>query len=268
MPSPVEQPEADPRVILNAICDWWSAEGAAQRDAYVTRVYPTFFSPSQLREKGDRTAWFTMFALACFQSFGRTQDGQHRVFIEHGWREGWWQELAESRPPSDAQSWLDRLEAWSAPEQFDQGFLPWRRTFVDLYTVARWLDEYVEVVGKLPRMVQDRRPISLNDVLRPSYSSVVMPLGLDAAPLDRSLGIGMNWMIRELLRQGVYEPRDESLMAPYCWAPSQRVRELLNALGTDVGVSADKEALAGTCFLRLRPAFPSVVARACHALPN
>jgi hypothetical protein len=183
-----------------------------------------------------------MFALACFQSFGRAQDGQHRMFIEHGWREGWWQELAESRPPSDVQSWLTRLEGWSAPEQFDQGFLPWRRTFVDLYTVARWMAEYVELISKLPRIVQDRGPISLNDILRPSYSPVIMPLGLDAAPLSRSLGIGMNWMIREMLRHGVYEARDASIMAPYCWAPSQRVRELLNALGADVGVSADKEA--------------------------
>jgi hypothetical protein len=237
-----EQPKADPQVILDRIHDWWSAEGAAERDAYASRVYPTFFSPSQLRETGDRAAWFTMFSLACFQSFGRAQDGQHRVFIETGWREGWWQELAESRPPSDVQSWLDRLEGWSAPEQFDQGFLPWRRTFVDLYTVARWLDEYIEVVRKLPRIIQDRGPISLNDVLRPSYSPVIMPLGLDAAPLSRSLGIGMNWMIREMLRQGVYEDRDASIMAPYCWAPSQRVRELLNALGADVGVWADKEA--------------------------
>jgi hypothetical protein len=237
-----EQPKADPQVILNGIHDWWSAEGAAERDAYASRVYPMFFSPSQLREAGDRAAWFTMFSLACFQSFGRAQDGQHRVFIETGWREGWWQELAESRPPSDVQSWLDRLEGWSAPEQFDQGFLSWRRTFVDLYTVARWLDEYVEVVRKLPRIIQDRGPISLNDVLRPSYSPVIMPLGLDAAPLSRSLGIGMNWMIREMLRQGVYEARDASIMAPYCWAPSQRVRKLLNALGADVGVWADKEA--------------------------
>jgi hypothetical protein len=237
-----EQSKADPQVILNGIHDWWSAEGAAECDAYASRVYPTFFSPSQLRETGDRAAWFTMFSLACFQSFGRAQDGQHRAFIETGWREGWWQELAESRPPSDVQSWLDRLEAWSAKEQFDQGFLPWRRTFVDLYTVARWLDEYIEVVLKLPRIIQDRGPISLNDVLRPSYSPVIMPLGLDAAPLSRSLGIGMNWMIREMLRQGVYAPRDAGIMAPYCWAPSQRVRELLNALGADVGVWADKEA--------------------------
>lgn len=237
-----ERPKADPEAILNRIYDWWCVKGPAERDAYANRAYPTFFAPSQLRGTGDRAAWFNMFALACFQSFGRAQDGQHRVFMETGWREGWWQELAESRPPSDVQSWLDRLESWSASEQFDQGFLPWRRAFVDLYTVARWLDEYVEVIRKLPRIIQDRGPISLNDVLRPSYSPVIMSLGLNAAPLSRSLGIGMNWMIREMLRQGIYEARDASIMVPYCWAPSQRVRQLLNAIGADVGVWADKEA--------------------------
>ena len=85
---PEEQSEADPQAILNAIYDWWSVEGATQRDAYAIRVYPTFFSPSQLRETADRAAWFTMFSLACFQSFGRTQDGQHWVFIEHAWERG------------------------------------------------------------------------------------------------------------------------------------------------------------------------------------
>jgi hypothetical protein len=237
-----EQAKAHPRIILTNIHDWWAATKAAERDAYEDSVYPTFFKPLQLRESGDRAAWFTMFALACFQSFGRAQDGQHRGFIEHGWREGWWKELAESRPPSDVRSWLGRLDRWSGAEQYEQGHLSWRRTFVDLYTVARWLDEYVELVRKLPRIIQERGLISLNDMLRPSYSPVIMPLGLDAAPLSRSLGIGMNWMLREMLRQGVYEARHASIMAPYCWAPSQRVRELLNSLGADVGFSPDKEA--------------------------
>jgi hypothetical protein len=49
-------------------------------------------------------------------------------------------------------------------------------------------------------------------------------------------------MFREFVRQGVYEARDACIMAPYCWAPSQRVRELLNAIGANVGEVADKEA--------------------------
>jgi hypothetical protein len=213
----------------------------------VEKAYPESFSPSQLRESQDRTAWFTMFALACFQSFGRTQDGQHKSFIETGIREGWWQELSESRPPDEVQSWLERLERWSAPEQFDQQYLTWRRTFVDLYSVARWLDEYREITVKLPRIIEEHGVISLNGALQPSYWPPAMRLSIDAAPINRSLGIGMNWMIRELLRHGTYEPHDEHLMIPYVWAPSQRVRTLLNELGADVGERADKEASRAIC---------------------
>jgi hypothetical protein len=223
-----------------AIHNWWENK-VSKRSQYADRTYPNFFSPTQLKDKADRAAWFTMFALACFHSFGRTQDGQHRVFLERGWREGWWQELASSRPPAHVHQWLDRLESWSSPEELEQSYLPWRRTFVDLYTVARWLDEYVELVSKLPRIVQARGPISLNDILRPSYSPLVMGLGIDAAPLSRSIGIGMNWMLRELLRSGVYASQDEASVAPYSWASSARVRGLLKMLGADFGDRADKE---------------------------
>ena len=226
--------------ILARIHDWWVADGNRERGAYATRVYPRFFSPAMLRESDERTQWFTMFALACFQSFGRAQDGQHRVFIEGGYRKGWWQEIAESRPPNEIQPWLARLEDWSAPDLPDQGFL-WRRTFVVLYTVSRWLTEYVEIVRKLPRVVQERGTISLNDVLRPADSPVIQPLGVEAAPLNRPLGIGANWLIRECVRNGVYYLGDAAKMAPYCWMPSRRVRKLLAKLGLELSEKADKE---------------------------
>ena len=234
-------PLAEPTTVLVAIYDWWASNRTELRKSYADRLYPTFFSTSQLTESDDRVAWFTMFSLACFHSFGRTQEGQHRNFVQAGWQEGWWQDLAGSRPPGDVQSWLDRLDQWSAPEQFDQSYLPWRRTLVDLYTVARWLDEYQEIILKLPRIIEDHGVISLDGALQPSYWPPAMRLCIDAAPLNRSLGIGMNWLLREMLREGVYEPSDEYLIEPYCWAPSYRVRELLNALGADIGAQADKE---------------------------
>jgi hypothetical protein len=240
-------PPPEPATVLAAIHTWWRAEGSGLRASYAERTYPGYFSPSQLRGSQDRTSWFTMFALACFQSFGRTQDGQHKSFIETGVREGWWQELSESRPPDEVQSWLERLERWSAPEQFDQQYLTWRRTFVDLYSVARWLDEYREITVKLPRIIEEHGVISLNGALQPSYWPPAMRLSIDAAPINRSLGIGMNWMIRELLRHCAYEPHDEHLMIPYGWAPSQRVRALLNELGADVGERPDKEASRTIC---------------------
>ena len=234
-----EGPHAAPETVLGAIHAWWSANRSTLRATYADRLYPPFFSPERLIGSDDRTAWFTMFALGCFQSIGRTQDSQHRSYIEGGRRDGWWQALALSHPPDNVASWLERLDHWSSAEHLDQEFLPWRRLFVDLYAVARWLDQYIEIVRNLPRIIEEHDVISLNDVLRPSYSPAIQRLGIDAAPLARSLGIGINWIVRELLRYEFYEPRDERLVAPYCWASTGRVRDLLTWIGADVAEVAD-----------------------------
>ena len=215
--------------VIKCIHDWWRNHYAQERRRHVEATYPPNFSFSALQQTDpiDRTAWFTMFALACFQSLGRPQDEQHCSFIDHGWEDGWWSELAESQPPDSVEPWLNRLERWSDAEPFDQHAHSWRRTFVDLYTVARWLSKYEEVFRKFPNIVRERGPVSLPDLLRPSYSSALASLGTEAAPVNRTLGSGVNWMIRELTRNGLYGCPDADLTAPYCWAPTQRVRRLL-----------------------------------------
>ena len=156
---------ASPKHFLRALYDWWRTRAPPERNAYAEAIYPVGFSPSDLRRSDSRdgagsdleqrTLWFTMFSLACYQLFGRTQDPQHRGFIERGLREGWWRELAESKPPDDFQPWLDSLERWSEPDQDDQTFLLWKRTLVDLYTIARGLDDYIVLIRKLPSNVRE-----------------------------------------------------------------------------------------------------------------
>ena len=233
-------PSGSPERVLGAIHQWWHERRESACEAYAGDVYPHGFSPANLHmsdsenstssDSEDRTAWFTMFALACYQSLGRTQDNQHRGFIGPGIREGWWQNLAQSKPPADFQPWLDRLDHWSIAEAFQQDFLPWKRTLVDLYTVARHLDAYIYVFQNLPRIISEHGPVMLRDAHRPTYWPAMAQPGLDAAPIDRSLGIGANWMIRELVRYGVYSADDVDTIAPYCWATTRRVRRLLKKL--------------------------------------
>ena len=236
-------PTSDVSNILEKLHEWWRTNGQDERCRYATSIYPEVFDPAWLSNRDDRVAWFTMFALACYQLLGRTQDGQHRNFIEDGWNEGWWKDLAKSEPPDDVRPWLDRLARWSAADRFDQTYHQWERTLVDLYTIARWLKVYVELFLTFPRIVEEHNRLPpLDTILRPGDSPLVQRLGLDATPIDRSLGIGANWLIRELSRNGVYAPSEAELMAPYCWAPVARVRNLLGRLDPNLHLTADKDA--------------------------
>ncbi len=219
---------ADASKVLDQCYAWWMDEREGERSKYAESVYPDGFDRSHLAiARIDRTAWFTMLALACYQLFGRTQDGQHRSFIESGWREGWWMELAESEPPKSVRPWLDRLESWSSPERSEETYHIWERTLVDLYTISRGLNVYVELIRKFPLFVEDHGAPSTDNIFRPSDSLLAQHLGLDAAPIDRALGIAGNWLMRELSRNGVYSASEAKLVAPYCWTPSQRVRTTL-----------------------------------------
>ena len=230
--------------ILSPLHDWWMNNRNCERRRYAKSVYPEGFDRTRLSTTtaDDRVAWFTMFALACYQTFGRTQDEQHRKFIEHGRSQGWWEDLARSEPPKNVQPWIRLLERWSAAERSDQKYHHWERAFVDLFSIARWLKEYVELIRKLPQIVKERGHQPLDTILRPSFAPAVQPLGLDATPIDRSLGIGANWLIRELSRNGVYDRSEAKLMAPYCWAPVARVRKLLMLLDPNLILTADKDA--------------------------
>ena len=221
-------PEPTPAQKLSEVVEWWSGVKAEERHRYRKEAYPSILDPSSL-EDTNRVGWFTMFALACFQSYGRTRDGQHRGFVDSGVRAMWWEDLANSSPPEDVNAWLERLNAWSDVDHPSQQFRMWRGSFLALYTVARYMDEYIRLMQKLPDIVEEEGPLSLQEVLDPTHSPAVRKLGVDAAPLAQTLGIGVNWMIRELLRAGLYERG--GVMVPYAWMSSRRVREFLRQAG-------------------------------------
>ena len=100
------------------------------------------------------------------------------------------------------------------------------------------LDAYIYIFQNLPRIINKHGPVSLRDAHRPTYWPAMAPTGLDAAPLDRSLGIGANWLLRELVRCEVYDAGDVGMITPYCWATTRRVRRLLKNLDRGAFVEA------------------------------
>jgi len=227
---------------LDAIWEWWASVRGEQIDHYEQHVYPPGFQVAALpRSSGrsdlaNREAWFTFFALSCFQGFGGSQDGQHRSFVDSAIASGWWADLAKAQPSANPDVWLARLRDWADDKHPDLKHWRWRRALIDLYKIASWLPQYAWIATKLPRAIgaASTSLVRLSDVLTPSYSPVWREASIEAAPLVRTLGLGANWMVRELARSGFWTEREQPITAPYAWASTARVRKLLNRLGAEI----------------------------------
>ena len=220
----------DPAMALDAIANWWADHAVELRAAYQLAAYPEGFSPLDLTETEADEPWFTMFGLATFQTLGRITPEQSRGFVGRALAEGWWRDLAHGRGAENLDVWLRRLHAWSEPWEVVD-FMTWRRCLVDLYAIVRYLPQYRRLFVSLPRILDEEGEIALRDLLIPTSSHIVSRMGINAAPLAQSLGLGANWMIRELSRAGVYGAEPRLQLEPYGWSTTRRVRSLFRRLG-------------------------------------
>ncbi len=228
---PVLTPFIDAETALLAIAEWWSTEREELIAAYERSVYPDEgFSFGDLREDTNE-AWFTLLSLATFQTLGRIKPDQSRHFVTNAMTEGWWHHLSTIDPASeDLDPFIDRLRAWSEPDA-PEDYMIWRRCLTDLCLIARHLDRYRTLFRKLPAIVKQDGPVSLGNHLRPAFSVAAGRMGVDAPPLARSLGIGANWVVRELARKGIYSQAQADLVLPYGWSTADRVRKLAKRIG-------------------------------------
>ena len=218
----------EPELAFQLVAEWWDEHGESLRASYAHATYPEGFSPVVLEESDDER-WFTMLALATFHTIGRIQPEASRNFVSEGIREGWWRDLATIRNDDDLTPFTNRLRAWSDPWDAPR-YGQWRRCLVDLCMVARYVDRYRRLFRSLPGAVA-RGKVSLRTYLTPAISPHAAEMALDAAAIAPSLGIGANWLIRELCRYGVYSPEQVAIMAPYGWATTERVRRLFGHFG-------------------------------------
>ncbi len=229
-PPQIVVPPPDATQAFQQIAEWWIANGHKLRLRYDREVYPEGFSLDRLHDDDDE-AWFTMLGLATFQTLGRIKPEQSQSFVKGGLGQGWWSELAKVRHEDDLKPFIERLRAWSEPWQVNPLFGQWRRCLVDLCMVARFLDEYRRLFRSLPRILAREGDVSLRVLLLPQHSDIAGKMGIVAAPLAPSLGIGANWLVRELTRHGVYGSEHAAHVVPYGWSTAARVRRLFGKLG-------------------------------------
>ncbi|GGO34469.1 hypothetical protein GCM10010991_25300 [Gemmobacter aquaticus] len=225
--------QANPALVLERLHAWWSQESQKLCSNYNVDTYPANSKPERLLDKhydDDPEGWFTFFAQAVFRSIEWGNAAASRNFIKDAKGDGWWGEMARISQVHSYKPWTDRLEELARIDGKAEDYRPWRRALGELYVVARWLPEYVDVYQNLPRFVEREGAISLVDHWWPSASPLHQRRGTEGASLIRTLGNGANWMIREGVRAGIWGDLG-GYMHSYGWAKSSAMVRFADRIG-------------------------------------
>ena len=218
------------------LADWWASDETRKE---VLDQHEKDCWPSWLRESGlgdgllaeSRGHWLALFVLGACQSLGRTQDVQHRGFLDLAKEKGWWDVFLE---PSSDRAWMEVLRSWqdAAADRLD--YRLWLSLFPTIYQLSRHLDVYRRIMTSAAR--RPEHLYSAQRLLAPRTDSALSGAGgqFDAPPLP--LGIGFHWCLRELVRLDILSADH---LFPDCYVPARRVVEVLRPLGLPVHDDAD-----------------------------
>ena len=244
--SPSTDERADAAVFFERLADWWADAGTRQLviDQHEKDCWPSWLRDGDLAlalQSNSREHWLALLILGACQSFGRTQDVQHRGFLDLACDKGWWSVFLQ--PENDDEAWMNVLRSRQDEATDRLEYRRWLALFPTIFQLSRHLDTYrtlIRSAGSRPEALY-----SAQRLLTPRADSALTGSGdqFDAPPLPFELGL--HWCLRELLRLRVVGASGH--LAKDCYVPAGRVLEVLQPLGLSIehnsGVPAKSQAI-------------------------
>ena len=227
IPPPGPLVTLEPAAVLEDIHAWWIRDERNHISRYEESVYGDFrlrlsnqpdWEDPQMCEN-----WLTLFMRGALHTMGRVRPEQHQSFIRL-WRNNRWLQIVAD-PQRNLQSWVGIVVDFLDQPGETIRFFDWMRQFVSIIQLAHWLQDYGDAFLAIDQL---NGPLLMTDITRLRYSSQFQGSDLDAPSIDRTLGIGACFVVRELMRLGILS----SVHAyPHCYTPVRRVRNLLESIG-------------------------------------
>jgi len=234
---PATPPTDEIRTFLKTVESWWSDENnrhfLVQR--YVRYEYPNGHQPDL--SGADRKAWIVLLVRGIGYTLGRTQGSQTRGFIESCDQCGWLDTFAMEPPPGSDRSewdrrWMEILDEFASEGREHVEYFQWVKLLPIIYRIAISLNEYVEMFRALDRGSAEE--VAVYKILNPALDEELEG-GPSGPSLTQSLGLGIFFILRELVRMGVI--RGERVRS-HCFVPTSRMRKAFNRLGCPLNVDA------------------------------
>lgn len=218
----------DKNKILMSIYQWWKENYDAELKRYNERLYPIddINELKQRLQDRDRSAWLMLFFLGATHTMGRTKHEQHRDFIKHCLQKNWWKTFSASNPKALHKEWMNVLNEYLEPQSDKTKWNYWMEKFPTIYRISRYLDFYINSFYSVEKIQNE---FDLGHITAPLTYSSFQGGGPDAPPLP--IGIGANFILRELMRLEILRPASDVYVSPHCFVPRANVRRMLMFLG-------------------------------------
>ena len=226
-PEPLPQPDA--AHFFDRLQEWWNCPNVRCTviEKFEKKAWPGWLRQEGIGDRlqaGSQDHWLALLILGACQGLGRTNESQHRGFLDLIHRNGWWDVF---RNPDARLPWMEVLTTWQDKAVVNLEYSRWMSLFPSIYQLSRYWEEYRRLLR-----TADRRPgrlYSISCLLAPRVDGALTGAGqnFDAPPAP--LNMGLHWILRELVRLDVLD-RAEHLL-PDCWVPSEQVLSLLRPCG-------------------------------------
>jgi hypothetical protein len=211
---------------LHNIYSWWQNNKSKYLQKYEKQTYPDYIINNNLAED-DRSAWLTILMIGSFHTFGRARPEQHRGFLSLCKKKGWWDIFIQEHPKKYPDKWMGILEEYIDNQNEDSKFEYWMRLFPTIYKFAREIENYIELFYSLETQGEN---VDIQQIMAPNTFFNFQGGGITAAPIAKTLGMGVPFVLREMMRKGLFNS-NQKYIAPYCYVPLGRVRNFFSKMG-------------------------------------
>lgn len=223
---------SDTDLVFKNIVLWWDEHRDQSLIEYDKNLYAQPMPWSLMAEDyaleqlETRKGWLKLFYLGCCQTLGFANDAANRNVVAWFEANGWWDKLAEVDGPS-ASIWKELMEEYLQTARVDERYRVWIQ-ILPLYRFSTKLQDYVELFMGASFIT------NLDDLRKPNSSPLLSGTGIQVSELKGTLGIGINFILRELQRHQVLESEHGSIVKKYGFVLPARLRQLLIKVGANL----------------------------------
>ena len=221
--------------LLNSIYEWWDKRQDKYLKEYERSIYYTeklFDISDNIPESSEeKIAWMNFLLTGILHKIGRANFGAHRNFVR----------------TANEKQWIDSFiheKSWNSFACFDEylnnaisefKYHQWIYKMFDLRIISLGLSETVEVILNAGHS-QFNEEKSLKDLFNTKASPDYQGGGIYTYPLLPIFGIGIHYVLRELVRNRIIE---NSGIHQHCYLPLLRVRRIFEAMGCGFTLKED-----------------------------